>query len=127
MKTILLADDDYDFRLQQRLHLEAGGYQVVEADSRRKASELLQSQHFHLALVDLMMEESDAGFSLCQEIRKKSPGTLIIMITGGAREAGLEFSVSTEEERAWIKADVLLEKPIRFEQLHREIKRLLKE
>lgn len=127
MITILLADDDYDFRLQQRLQLEAAGYRVIEAESRRKATELLQSQRFNIALVDLMMEEADAGFSLCQELRKKSPSTPIIMITGVAKEAGMEFSVSTEEERSWIKADALLAKPIRFEQLHREIKRLLKE
>jgi CheY-like chemotaxis protein len=127
MKTILLVDDDYDFRLQQRVSLEAAGYKVIEAESRRKASELVQGARFHLALVDLMMEEVDAGFSLCQEIKKKHPGVPVIMVTGVARETGMEFAVSTEEERSWIKADALLEKPIRFEQLHREIKRMLKE
>lgn len=127
MKTILVVDDDYDFRLQQRLHLEDAGYRVIDAEGRKKALETIANTKFDLALVDLMMEEVDAGFSLCQQIKKKYPRTPIIMITGVAEETGLEFSASTEEERSWIKADALLEKPIRFEQLHREIKRLLKE
>ncbi|MBI2435175.1 MAG: response regulator [Candidatus Hydrogenedentes bacterium] len=126
-KTILLADDDYDFRLQQRLQLEAAGFRVREAESRKKACELLASTTFDLALVDLMMEEMDAGFSLCHEIKARCPDTPIIMVTGVARETGLEFGVSTEEERTWIKADALLAKPIRFEQMLREIARLLKE
>ena len=32
--------------------------------------------------------------------------------------------MATEEERSWIKADALLAKPIRFEQLKAEIDRL---
>lgn len=126
-KTILVADDDYDFRLQHKIHLQNAGYKVIEADSRRKAREMLGSHHFDLAMVDLMMEEVDAGFTLCREIRAKYPALPIIMVTGVASETGMEFEVSTEEERSWIKADALLSKPIRFEQLLREIQRLLKE
>jgi len=37
----------------------------------------------------------------------------------------MKFDASTKEERSWIKADLFLSKPIRHEQLLREIKRLL--
>jgi len=124
--TILLVDDDHEFRARHRTHLEAAGFSVIEAEGRIRGLEILQRQTFDLAIVDLMMEEMDAGFVLCYAIKKRYPRLPIIMVTGVVRETGVEFSVATAEERAWIKADVLLEKPVRPEQLHREIQRLLK-
>ena len=127
IKTILVVDDDHEFRSQQRAELEDKGYGVVEADSRHHARELLQRRNFDMAVVDLMMEEADAGFTLAREIKQSHPDMPVIIITGAAREMGMEFDVSTEEERRWIKADALLAKPIRFEQLHTEMQRLLHE
>lgn len=123
-KTILLVDDDYEFREEQRAQLEQEGFRVVEAESRREATALIPHCAFDIAIVDLMMEEADAGFVLSREIKLRKPGTPVIIVTGVARETGLEFDVATPEERKWIKADALLAKPIRFEQLIREIRRL---
>lgn len=39
------------------------------------------------------------------------------MVTGVTGETGIEFDAATNEERAWIKADELLAKPVRPEQL----------
>lgn len=124
-KTIMVVDDDSDYRFQQKVQLEASGYTVVEADSAEQAMEELEKTRPDLALVDLMMEEMDAGFTLCYHIKKKYPDVPIILATAVTRETGLEFDAATSEERSWIKADVLLAKPIRFDQLRREIERLL--
>jgi CheY-like chemotaxis protein len=126
-KTILVTDDDEDFRLQQRMRLEGAGFKVIEAASFHDARDVIRFGKFDMAIVDLMMEEPDAGFSLCQEIKRALPNTPVIMVTGVANETGIEFDASTPEERAWIKADALLAKPIRFEQLLREIHRLFQE
>jgi hypothetical protein len=40
-------------------------------------------------------------------------------------ETGIEFDAQTPDERSWIKADTLIQKPVRPEQLIREIERLL--
>lgn len=125
-RRILIVDDDEDFRFQQRVQLEAVGFEVIEAPSHRKARELLSSAKFDLAIVDLMMEEMDAGFALCREIKEKNASTPIIMATAVTSETGIEFDASTQEERSWIKADAMLAKPIRFEQLLREINLLLR-
>jgi hypothetical protein len=37
----------------------------------------------------------------------------------------MDFALASDNDRAWIRADALLAKPIRFEQLRREIDRLL--
>ena len=127
VKTILVVDDDHEFRAQQRAQLESEGYDVVEAEGRHDAHRVLQLRDFDMAVVDLMMEEADAGFTLAREIKQSHPEMPVIIITGVAHEMGVEFDVSTEEERRWIKADALLAKPIRYEQLHREMQRLLHE
>jgi CheY-like chemotaxis protein len=123
--TVLLVDDDSDFLFQQRLQLEAAGFQVVAAEGQVKAAEILAQQRPDLAVVDVMMEDPDAGFMLCHRIRKKDPSIPIILVTSVNSETGLDFDMATEEERSWIKADALLAKPIRFEQLKGEIDRLL--
>ena len=123
---VLIVDDDADVLLQYRLQLEGAGFEVIEADSAQKAEHLLRGEAVDLAIVDLMMEEMDAGFTLCYAIKKKDPTIPIIIVTGVARETGMEFDTATHEERSWIKADAMLAKPIRGEQLMREIQRLLK-
>lgn len=125
-KTVLMVDDDADFRFQQRAQLEAAGYHVVEASSYARALQLLGESRPDIALVDLMMEQFDAGFSLCYRIKKQDPTIPVVMITSVASETGLEFDAATDEERSWVKADALLTKPVRFEQLQREMDRLLK-
>ena len=112
--TILLIDDDYDFRLQHKLHLETRGYTVWECDGAQAARELLADRQPDVIVVDLMMEEEDSGFALCYFIKQRWKDLPIIMVTGVAAEAGIAFDAATAEERAWIKADAVLAKPVRF-------------
>jgi len=122
----LIVDDDPDFLMQQKLQLEHAGFEVLEADNRQKAKQIVDSNTFDVAVLDLMMEDLDAGFVLARDIKRKNPAIPVIMVTGVASETGMEFDAATQEERSWIKADALLAKPVRFEQLLREINRLLK-
>ena len=124
-RTVLLVDDDPDFLSQHKCYLEAEGYDVVTAVGERNAEEILARRRPDLAIVDLMMENADAGFTLCYHIRQKDPSIPVILVTSVNRETGLEFDTTTAEERSWIKADALLSKPIRYEQLKREMDRLL--
>lgn len=125
-KTILLVDDDEDFLYQQQLQLEAAGYTVLKAEGERKAEELLAETRPDIAIVDLMMENNDGGFSLCYHIKKLDPAIPVIIVTAVTSETGLEFDATTDEERSWVRADAMLAKPVRFEQLKNEIERLLK-
>ncbi|MBN1437143.1 MAG: response regulator [Sedimentisphaerales bacterium] len=124
--TVLVVDDDPDFLLQHELLLKNAGFDVITADSQKAAEDFLKQQLPDLAVVDLMMENADGGFALCYHIKKRSPDIPVIIVTAVASETGLDFDTATAEERSWIKADALLTKPVRFEQLQREIKRLIK-
>ncbi len=124
---ILAVDDDTDYLAQLRVQLEAAGYAVSTAESVRSAEEALTREKPDLAIVDLMMERADGGFSLCHRIKKMDPRIPVLLVTAVASETGMDFDAATAEERSWVKADAVLAKPIRFEQLRREIRRLLGE
>jgi two-component system, OmpR family, response regulator len=124
--TVLLVDDDVDFLAQTRLALEAEGFRVVSAGTRREAEELLDRQPPDVAVVDLMLEQSDSGFTLCYHIKKRHPEVPVILVTAVTGETGLDFEPADEDEQSWVKADVYLAKPVRSEQLVRDIRRLLK-
>ncbi|MCE5268876.1 MAG: response regulator [Planctomycetaceae bacterium] len=122
---VLLVDDDEDFLFQQRLQLQDAGFEVITAQGRGEAEKILADKRPDVAVVDVMMENPDAGFVLCHHIRKNIPAMPVILVTAVNSETGMDFDMASEENRDWIKADVLLSKPIRFEQLRGEIDRLL--
>jgi hypothetical protein len=71
------------------------------------------------------MDHQDSGFVLSYRMKKKSPHTPVILVTNVSRETGFQFDAATSETRNWVKADVVLDKGIRAEQLRHEISRLL--
>ena len=72
-RTVLLVDDDDDFLFQHRLHLETAGFNVLVAHGQKEAEAILAQQRPDLAVIDVMMENPDAGFTLCHRIRKQDP------------------------------------------------------
>jgi DNA-binding response OmpR family regulator len=126
-KKILLVDDDIDFVNPNRQLLEQAGYEVATAFSEKEALEVLSKQWPDLAIVDLMLQNADGGFNVCYQIKKKNPGTPVIMVTSVSHDFGFVFDADTDEERSWVKANLVVDKPIRFEQLLSDIKTFLEE
>jgi CheY-like chemotaxis protein len=122
---ILIVDDDEDFLFQHRIQLENAGFEVAAASNRAEAETTAETFHPDLAILDLMMEHHDDGFVLSHNLKRLFPGLPVILVTAVTSETGLVFDPSSAEERAWVGADALLAKPIRFEQLRREIDRLM--
>lgn len=122
---VLVVDDDEDFRRQLGMQLEAAGYAVIQAPGEAAAEKILAETRPDLAIFDLMMEHADGGFVLSYRLKKRYPDVPVVMVTGVAHETGHDFTTDTAAERAWIKADAVLVKPVRFEQLKRELARLL--
>jgi CheY-like chemotaxis protein len=123
--TILLVDDDEDFIIQQKLALTDAGYQVLTASGRKEAETIADKEHLDCAVIDLMMEEMDGGFVLAHHLKSNCSTLPIILVTAVTSETGLDFGSVDSAEKKWVKADAILAKPIRFEQLDREIKRLI--
>ncbi|MDY0098713.1 MAG: response regulator [Bacteroidales bacterium] len=123
---ILVADDDPDYLFQTIFNLEKAGYRTVAAESQAEAESIIAKMKPSLAIFDLMMESDDSGFILCYKIKKKYPDIPVILATAVAHETGISFSLDSEPEKAWIRADLYLEKGIRPEQLDHDIMKLLK-
>ncbi len=124
--TILVVDDDFDYLYQTILALEKAGYKTVKAESQAEAEALIARFRPDLAIFDLMMENDDSGFILCYKLKKKYPEVPVILATAVAHETGIAFSLDSQQERSWIRADRYLEKGIRPEQLDQEVMKLLK-
>jgi CheY-like chemotaxis protein len=122
---ILLVDDDQDVTDQLSILLRQDGFTVAIANSQAEAEEALIAAKPDLAIIDLMMEQQDSGFVLCHEIKKLFPQTPVIILTSVKAATGLSFAPNSADQQSWLKADVLLDKPVRPERLKNEISRLL--
>lgn len=126
-KNILLVDDDPDYRLSMETQLKAAGYTVTTAEGVGEAKDKLAEAQPDGAIVDLMMEEPDGGFGLCYHIKKLNAAIPVILVSAVTSETGMDFNTPDGGGRGWVKADAFLAKPVRFEQLKRELDRLLPE
>ncbi len=125
-KTILLVDDDIDYLNQMKWQISHFGFEVLTAESKKEALEILEATKPDMAILDLMMETQDAGFVLAYKCKQMYPDVPVAIATSVTRDTGIKFEMERESNRSWVKADIFMEKGIRSDQLHREINRLLK-
>ncbi|HEX2294392.1 MAG TPA: response regulator transcription factor [Actinomycetota bacterium] len=105
---VVLADDTPEIRTLLRLTLEdQGGIEVVgEAGDGAKAVEIVSELQPDAIVLDLAMPVMD-GFEAIPEVRRRSPATKIIVLSG--------FDESVMCERALsLGADLYFEKGISF-------------
>jgi len=127
-KKILLVDDDLDLLEQNKILLEAKGYTVVTADNMKGAMETFQKEKPDAAVLDLIMEEHDAGFILAHRIKKDPYGKTIpvFLLTSATYVTGMKFSAETSEEREWINVDGWFNKPIPVDELAEKLETFFK-
>ncbi|MCM3080468.1 response regulator transcription factor [Brevibacillus invocatus] len=95
--TILVADDDPHIRELLRFYLEKEGYQVVSAPDGERASELLEIEQIHLAVVDVMMPGKN-GWELCRELRDTYDLPVILLTAKGeVRDKEKGFMAGTDD------------------------------
>jgi len=114
-KNILVVDDDIDLLEQVATVLRAEGYRVVAAQGQKEGEEALLGMIPDLAVLDLMMENMDSGFVLCHHVKRLFPGTPVILLTAVQAATGLDFHPQSAEGASWVKADLVLDKPVRPE------------
>ena len=124
-KTILIVDDDLDILEQYSLILKADGHTVVQASSLAEAEETILTVRPDLAILDLMMDEKDAGFVLCNQLKRLYANMPVIIVSNVTPITGLDFRPRNQEEQSWVRADAILNKPVVAERLRGEISRLL--
>ena len=121
---ILVVEDDPDMMEQMKVYLESENFEVVSASTQKEAEPLIKPGAFSAAVLDLMMENPDSGFVLSHKIKKMDPKIPVIIVTSVTKETGFYFD-KAHDPKDWIKADAIIHKELRFEQLKAELKRLL--
>jgi len=81
MQNILIVDDDVTFCLMLKTFLEKKGFAVTETFTFKDGLKAIQTTIFSTILTDIRLPEND-GLELLTEIKKKSPQTPVILMTG---------------------------------------------
>jgi CheY-like chemotaxis protein len=68
-RSILIIDDDEDYRASTRALLEGEGYEVQEADCGRTGIEQVRTTRPDLIVLDIMMESPVEGYTIVQALK----------------------------------------------------------
>jgi DNA-binding response OmpR family regulator len=109
--TILYVEDDSDYRDMVGAILEAGGYRMIGATSAEEGIHAFKREAPDLVLVDLMMEEIDAGANLITRLRAAGCEVPIYMLSS----VGDDFSLTTDVREMGLAG--VFQKPIDAETL----------
>ncbi|MBF0369923.1 MAG: response regulator [Magnetococcales bacterium] len=119
MRTVLIIDDDNDFRLSLAKMLAKSGFAVQDAANGEAALALVAKNHFDIILLDLLMPDQD-GLELLVRLRKVDPVSKIMMVTAFAT---VENAVTAIKKGA---SDYIA-KPFRIENLVTALHRIMEE
>lgn len=110
---IIIADDDRLVQETCRHCLEAAGYTVAVVGSGAEAVRAVANgKNVSSVLIDIFMPEMD-GLETLLSIKKQSPSTSVVMMTGGGARGRLDFLDAAKR----FGADDVIRKPFTPEQL----------
>jgi DNA-binding response OmpR family regulator len=81
---ILLVDDDESYRLILRHHLEALGYEVLEADDGAEGCRIASSKALQLIILDIVMPDTE-GLETIRRLRRAGVRAKILAVSGAGR------------------------------------------
>ena len=80
METILIVDDEKNYRVVLSAFLSGTGYETLTADSAQQALEIVETTSLGLVLTDMKMPAMD-GIELLKRIKEKVPDLPVVMMT----------------------------------------------
>ena len=111
---VLIVDDEPDFLETLVKRLKRRNIDAVGVSSGEAAIELIETQHFDVAILDMRMPGMD-GIDTLKELKKRTPLTEVIMLTGHA-------SVESGMQGMQIGAFDYVIKPADFDELMEKVK-----
>lgn len=117
---ILCVDDDQDLLDAMRLVLEKNGYVMVEARTAEVGLKKYKEVSPDLIIVDLMMEEVDAGTSLVKELKAVGNTKPVYMLSS------VGDNLNVQIDYAELGLTGVFQKPINNQQLLTVLKTKLK-
>ncbi len=118
-KQILLVDDDKSVFLILSKFLSKLGYDVYVSSNIETAKKILRAHKIDILISDIIMSNNDDGIDLLNYTKKYYPHIKVILMTGFTT---VELTLKAIKNQV----DSFLQKPISFNELEKEIKRLEK-
>ncbi len=119
MRSILLVDDEAEFRDTFKEVLELNGYQVSTAEHGESAVAMVAHSRYQLVIMDVRVPCMD-GITALQEILRIRPESFVIMVTAFRLTEG-------EEQVVKGKAKGVFTKPLDLESFLKTLGKLLGE
>jgi two-component system response regulator RegA len=107
--SVLVVDDDRAILRTFTRILQRAGFKTETAESGKEAEKRIQSKTYDVALIDVILGDSN-GIDLLPKIKETSPNTVKIIITGAD-------SYENKQEACKNGADAYLTKPVNPETL----------
>lgn len=125
-KRLLIIDDDPDFVEGIRSILERADYETDAAYNPKDGFQALQTQHYDLLLLDIMMGRGAEGIMLARKLRKdpKLNQIPVLIITGIREQIAFLFPGQAVHPH-FAPVDELVEKPIEPQFLLEKVSALL--
>lgn len=126
-KKMIIIDDDPDYVAGIKSILETANYSVDVAYNPKDGFKALQTNHYDLLLLDIMMGRGAEGVALARKIRKDPKlRELPVLICTGLREQIAFLFPGQSVHPHFVETDELLEKPIEPKLLLDKVSSLLK-
>ena len=116
MSKILVVDDEPDTLVISELWLTSEGFEVATAADGMAALDVFDRERPDLVITDLMMPRM-SGVELCRRLRAQQGGAHLPIVVASA--------AATAPDTGDNLYDVFITKPVEFDRLIVEIKRLL--
>ena len=113
MKKILIIDDEPSIRDILQIFFKEQGYEVCLAENGKDALTIFRTEFPEIVFLDLLIP-GKTGKEVLQEIRKLSPHTVVIIITGFSEEEIFSIISPTDIQG-------ILKKPFRLAHIEKKI------
>lgn len=118
--SVLLVDDDPDFREMARIAFLRAGYGVLEAENGNSALAVMAGHTVDLVVTDIIMPEAD-GYEVILRLKEQASRPPLIAVTGGSLRLRMELPGMAR----LLGAEAAFEKPVDLKALLAEAGRLI--
>ena len=118
--SVLLVDDDPDFREMVRIAFLRAGYGVLEAENGLAALAVMADHAVDLVVTDIIMPEAD-GYEVILRLKEQKSHPPLIAVTGGSLRLRMELPGMAR----LLGAESAFEKPVDLKALLAEAGRLI--
>jgi len=126
-KKILVVDDDVQFVDSMKTLLESAGYEVHFAYQAKKGVEKAKVVKPDLIILDVMFAGPPGpdGFEAARELHQDAELKDIPVITVSGVRKAMDLPYEFEPDETWLPVKAFIEKPVKPDQLLKEIEKVL--